>query len=50
MIAALRDVWHMACRRSFTGSYENARRLLTATGRYHLAGDLANPMTIRPAM
>jgi len=48
MIVALRDVWHMACRRNFTGSYEDAHHLLAATGRYRLAGDLDAPLMIRP--
>ncbi len=49
MTAALRDVEHMACRRSFMGNYEDAGHLLTATGRYQLAGEWGDPMMIRPA-
>ncbi len=49
IVAALRDVGHMACPRGFDGSYEDAYRFLAETGRYRLVGDHGSPVTVQPA-
>jgi hypothetical protein len=48
MMAPLRDVWLMACHRNYPGTYDDARQLLAASGRYDLAGERDNPVMIRP--
>lgn len=48
MMAALRDVWQMACRRCcFAGSYQDAGRILAGTGRYRLEADAGGPLMVR---
>ena len=48
MIASLRDIWHMAKRKNFAGSYQDALRLLVNSGRYLLAAGIGEPVMVRP--
>ena len=48
MIAALRDIWHMAKRKGFARSYQDAYQLLINSGRYVLAAGINEPVMVRP--
>lgn len=48
MVASLRDVWFMAQRLGFQGTYQDAGRLLVDAG-FLVFGDRDRPMMIRPS-
>lgn len=48
MTAALRDIWHMAKRKGFAGSYQDAFRFLINSGKYRLMAGIGEPVMVRP--
>ncbi len=48
MIASLRDIWLMARRKGYEGSYQDAFDLLSESGRYQLDSGINEPVMVRP--
>lgn len=48
MIAALRDIWHMAKQKGFARSYQDAYQLLIDSGKYRLMAGIGEPVMVRP--
>ena len=48
MIAALRDIWHMAKQKGFARSYQDAYQLLIDSGKYRLMAGINEPVMVRP--